>query len=208
MTTLGASPTRMPSPGDRAAIGFFMASGVGIVVWAITAAVIRISAALSDSSISVLAEFAGTPAQAPIGPNGALVEIELDRAVLSTTELPTASLVSLVISDVLAATTITLVVACLLALGTAVLRGSIFSRRNTILVSTAGIAVLIGAASTLFFANMAANGAFAAISNGEFDNVVIAVDLLPYAIGAFVVALITTAFSVGERLQRETDGLV
>ncbi|WP_439564428.1 hypothetical protein [Microcella sp.] len=208
MTTLGASPTRMPSPGDRAAIGFFMASGVGIVVWAITAAVIRISAALSDSSISVLAEFAGTPAQAPIGPNGALVEIELDRAVLSTTELPTASLVSLVISDVLAATTITLVVACLLALSTAVLRGAIFSRRNTILVSTAGIAVLIGAASTLFFANMAANGAFVAISNGEFDNVVIAVDLLPYAIGAFVVALITTAFSVGERLQRETDGLV
>lgn len=208
MTNLDASPTQVPSPGDRAAIGFFMASGLGIVVWAITATVIRISAALSDASISVLAEFAGTPAQAPIGPNGALVEIELDRAVLSTTELPTASLVSLVISDVVAATTITIVVACLLALSTAVLRGAIFSRRNTILVSTAGFAVLIGAAVTPFLSNVAANGAFAAISNGEFTNVVMSVDLLPYAIGAFVVALISTAFSVGERLQRDTAGLV
>jgi hypothetical protein len=38
--------------------------------------------------------------------------------------------------------------------------------------------------------------------------VVMAVDLLPYVLGAFVVAIIATAFSVGERLQRDTEGLV
>ncbi len=206
LTTSAAA--RTPSRGDRAGIVAFMAAGIGIIIFALTAAVLRIVDTLTSTSVSVLAEFAGTPAQAPIGAGGALVEVELDRAVLSTTELPMASLVSLLVSDIVAALTIALVVACLLALSVSVLRGVIFSRRNTRLVAAASYIGLVGAAATVFFANMAAHGAFAAISNGDFDNVIMTIDLFPYVIAAFIVALITTAFSVGERLQRETAGLV
>jgi hypothetical protein len=199
---------RTLSRGDRASIVAFMVAGVALVAWAITDAVLRISSALNSSNVSVLGQFAGTPGQAPIGPGGSLVEIELDRAVLTTSALPTASLVSLVTAETIAAATVTTVVVCLLLLSVSVLSGDIFSRRNTALVATAGITGLVGAAAAPFFSNMAANGAFAAISEREFVNVVISVEPLPYVLGAFVIALIATAFSVGERLQRDTAGLV
>lgn len=200
--------TRIPSRADTLGIWAFMVIGTGIVAWAVVGAAMRIAAALTSDEVRVLGEFAGTPAQAPIGPGGAGVEVELDRAFLFTGELPTASLVSLVLAEVVFALTVAGVVACLVLLSASTLRGQVFSRRNTRLVATAGTVGLVGAAAVPFLGNMAANGAFARISDGTFDNVVMAVDLMPFVLGAFVVAIIGTAFSVGERLQRDTEGLV
>jgi hypothetical protein len=208
MKAMSPTPRRTLSRGDRASIVVFMIAGASLVVWAIVTAALRINSALESTSVSVLGQFAGTPAQAPIGPGGSLIEIELNSAVLTTSELPTASLVSLVIAEIIAAATVAIVVACLLLLSVSILRGHIFSRRNTALVATAGITGLVGAAASPFFANMAANGAFAAISDREFDNVIFSVEPLPYVLGAFVIALVATAFTIGERLQRDTDGLV
>jgi hypothetical protein len=199
---------RIPSRSDTVGIWAFMVAGIGIVAWAVVGAVMRIAEALTSEAPRVLGEFAGTPAQAPIGPGGAPVEVELDRAFLFTDELPTASLVSLVLAEVVLALTVAVVVACLVLLSASTLRGRVFSRRNTRLVGTAGSVGLIGAAAVPFLGNMAANGAFARISDGDFDNVIMAVDLMPFVLGAFVVAIIGTAFAVGERLQRDTEGLV
>ncbi|MBM7505769.1 hypothetical protein ACFPER_01535 [Agromyces aurantiacus] len=200
--------TRLPSRADTVGIWAFMVAGTGIVAWAVVGAVLRITDALSSPEVRVLAEFAGTPAEAPIGPGGAPVAIELDRAFLFTDELPGPSLVALVLSEIAFAVSVAAVVACLLLLSASTLRGRVFSRRNTRLVATAGTAGLVGAAAVPFLANMVANGAFARISDGEFDNVLMSVDLMPFVLAAFVVAIITTAFAVGERLQRDTEGLV
>jgi hypothetical protein len=200
--------SRTPSRADAFGIWAFMAAGVGIVAWAVVGAGVRIAQALTADAPAVLAEFAGTPAQAPIGPDGAAVAVELDRAFLRTGDLPVASLVALVAADVVFALTVTVVVACLVLLSAATLRGEVFSRRNTRLVGTAGGVGLIGAAAVPFLGNMAANGAFARISDGTFSNVIMSVDLMPFVLGAFVVAIIGTAFSIGERLQRDTEGLV
>ena len=51
-------------------------------------------------------------------------------------------------------------------------------------------------------------GAFAWISERTFDNVIIAVDPVLWFGAAFIGAIVTTAFSVGDRLQRETELLV
>jgi len=198
----------IPSPSDRGAIIAFMILGAAIIVWTVVVAVRRIVEAVISPTVSVLGEFAGTPAQAPIGPGGSLVEVELDRAVLSTAELPAASLDALVIGEIAVALSVTVVIVCLLLLSTSLLRGHIFSRRNTWLVGTAGVVGLMGAAASPFFSNMAANGAFAAISDREFENVIINLDLFPYLIACFIVAIIVMTFSIGERLQRETEGLV
>lgn len=199
---------RIPSRSDSIGIWFFMIAGLGIVAWAVVTAAMRIAQALTADEVAVLGEFEGTPAETPIGPDGAPVAVELDRAFLLTDELPVASLVSLVASEVVFALTVAVVVGCLVLLSASTLRGQVFSRRNTRLVGTAGAVGLIGAAAVPFLGNMAANGAFARISEGTFDNVIMAVDLMPFWLGAFVVAIIGTAFAVGERLQRDTEGLV
>ncbi|HKH09491.1 MAG TPA: hypothetical protein VKA62_11125 [Agromyces sp.] len=199
---------RVTSRSDTVGIWAFMVAGIAIVAWAFVGAAMRIGQALTAERVPVLGEFAGTPAQAAIGPDGTSVTVELDRAFLLTDELPTASLVSLVLAEIAFALTVAVVVACLVLLSASTLRGRVFSRRNTRLVGTAGTVGLLGAAAVPFFGNMAANGAFARISEGDFDNVIIAVDPMPFVLGAFVVAIIGTAFAVGERLQRDTDGLV
>lgn len=206
-TTEPGAPS-VPSRADRIGITIFMGAGLAIIVWSIVAAVLRIIEVTSGASTQVLAEFAGTPAQAPIGPGAATVEVELDRALLSTAELPTFSMASLVLQQIAVAASIVVVVTCLLLLSRSLLKGVIFTRRNSWLVGIASIVGLLGAAAGPFFGNMAANGAFAVISDGDFENVVMTIDVLPYVLGAFIVAIIGTAFTIGERLQRDTTGLV
>jgi len=199
---------RALSTGDRFGLMFMMIAGSALAVGAVVSAIARIVEVLTAESVQVLAEFADTPALAPIGVNGADLTVELDTALLTVTDLPGTSLWSIVIQQVLMAAAVVIVVTCLLLLSRSVLRDRVFSRTNTRLVTTAGLTALLGAAAYPFFGNMAANGAFAALSDGTFDNVLMAVDVSSLLMLAFIAALASTVFTVGARLQRETEGLV
>ena len=199
---------RALSTGDRFGLMFMMIAGSALAVGAVVSAIARIVEVLTAESVQVLAEFADTPALAPIGVNGADLTVELDTALLTVTDLPGTSLWSIVIRQVLMAAAVVIVVTCLLLLSRSVLRDRVFSRTNTQLVTTAGLTALLGAAAYPFFGNMAANGAFAALSDGTFDNVLMAVDVSSLLMLAFIAALASTVFTVGARLQRETEGLV
>lgn len=193
---------------DAAALIGFMASGAIIAVWVVVTAVRRVLEVVPNRDVPVTAVFDGTPAQAPIGPDGAAVTVELATGRLTAPELPVASVAALVLEQIALVVTVLVVVGALLWLTKNIVRGSIFSRTNTALVSTAGIAGLLGFCAVPFFANMGANGAFAWISDRTFDNAVMSVDLLPLLLLAFIAALASTVFTVGDRLQRETAGLV
>ncbi|MFB9308761.1 hypothetical protein BJY17_001773 [Agromyces hippuratus] len=193
---------------DAVGLWLFMAAGAIIAVWGIAASVLRIIEIAPNADVSVLAEFDGTPADAPIGPDGAPVQVALDQAVLTVPSLPGASWAALIIQQVVSAITIGIVVVCLLLLCRAVMRNQVFSGRNTALVAVAGIAGTIGFAAVPFFGNMAANGAFARLSDGDFDNVVMSVDLMPLFFLAFIAAMAATVFTIGDRLRRDTEGLV
>ena len=203
-TTITPSITRA----DAVSLWLFMAAGAAIAVWGIAASVLRIIEVAPNRDVSVAAEFAGTPADAPIGPDGASVQVALDQAVLTVPSLPGASWAALIIQQVIGAATIGTVVVCLLLLCWAVMRNQVFSRRNTVLVAVAGFAGLIGFAAVPFFGNMAANGAFARLSDGDFDNVVMSVDPLPLVFLAFIAAMAASVFTVGDRLRRDSEGLV
>ena len=194
--------------GDAISLWIFMVAGVGIAIWAVWSAVVRIVEVLPNQDVAVPAEFAGTMADAPIGPGGAPVAIELDSAIITAPSLPAASLAALVIQQVVIAVVVVGVVVCLVWLARNVSRGIVFSRTNTVLVTTAGFVGIVGFFAVPFFGNMAANGAFAVLSDRTFDNVVISVDLFPLILLTFIAATAATVFGVGERLQRDTEGLV
>lgn len=193
---------------DAVALWIFIAAGVTIAIAATWSAVARIIDVLPNRDVSVLAQFSGTSAEAPIGVNGAPETVELDMAFVTAPSLPAASVWAVVIQQVILAAVIICVVACLAWLAHNVSRGRVFSRTNTVLVSTAGLTGLAGLFAVPFFGNMAANGAFAVVSDRTFDNVILSVDLFPLVLAAFVVGLMSTVFAVGERLQRDTEGLV
>jgi hypothetical protein len=193
---------------DAIGLWIFMATGVGIAIWAVCSAVARVIEVLPNHDVPVLAEFSGTTADAPVGVDGAPVAIELDRAVITAPSLPTASLWALVIQQVVIVVAVVGVVVCLVWLARNVSRSVVFSRTNTVLVTTAGFTGIVAYFTVPFFGNMAANGAFAVLSERTFDNVVLSVQPFPLILAAFVAALLSTVFAVGERLQRDTDGLV
>jgi hypothetical protein len=196
------------SRADAVSLWLFMIAGVVIAAWGIAAAALRIIEVVPNRDVDVAAEFVGTPAEAPIGPGGSLLPVELERAIVTVPALPGASWASLIIQQLVAATTIAVVVACLLLLCWAVMRNQVFSRRNTALVAVAGITGTIGFAAVPFFGNVAANGAFNRLSSGDFNNVVMSVDLMPLFFLAFVAAMAATVFTIGDRLRRDTEGLV
>ena len=205
---LNSSAPRLMSRADAVSMGVFMIAGIAIAAWTLIAATLRIIEVLGGGALRVYAEFAGTPAEAPIGPGGAARTIELDSGWLLTSELPAASVAALVIEQAMLAATVLTVVGCLLALTWNILCGRMFSRANTRLVTIAGLTGIAGMFIVPFFANMAANGAFATVSNREFDNVILSMDLFPFILLAFIAALASTVFGIGDRLQRETEGLI
>ncbi|WP_448263497.1 hypothetical protein [Microbacterium aurum] len=186
---------------------FFVTGAIFVIATAISA-VSNIVGLFTGSATRVFAEFAGTPAQAPIGPDGANVIVELDSAYLLADRLPFASVVALVLEQAVVVTAVATVVTALLLVMWSILRGRVFGRRNTSLIGTAATAGFAGVALAPFFGNMGANGAFATISGGDFDNVILSANLVQVFGIAFLGALGTTVFMVGDRLQRDTEGLV
>ena len=202
-----AAHERTLSRSDASALWFFIVVGVALVGVSAFFGITRIVEA-AGGRFEVPAVFEGTISQAPIGPDGAMRDVELQTAILSPTSLSVAGMGALVLEQALAVVSIATVVGCLIAVTASVLRGRVFSRRNTVLVGTAGAAGLVGLIGVPFFGNMVANDAFRSISQGTFDNVIMSVNLSHLFLAAFVVAIVSTVFTVGARLQRETDLLV
>lgn len=207
-----ASPrptARVLSPGDTSAYMGFTILGAGLAVWAVIRSVTNIVTALPNRDVRVTAPFVDTAAQAPLGPEGGIVPVKMTEGVLIAPELPVASLWALVIAEALFAVVVVTVVTLLLILVAGIIRGRIFSGRHTVLVVCAGVVSLAGLAGVPFFHNMVANGALARISDYTYERGSVQMVDLPLLFGAaFLVALASTVFTVGDRLQRDTEGLV
>ena len=199
--------TRM-STGDRVSLVAFIAAGIVLAGWSVVQAVTAILDAVGNRDVRVLAAFDGTVALVPIGPGGAMREVELATAFVTAPELPVASFAALILREVLGALTIVAIIACLTWLAVNVLRGRIFCRTNPVLVATASIGGVIAWASLALFETMVANGAIARISDRGFDNPVMSIPVQTLLLVGFASAIVATAFTVGDRLRRDTEGLV
>lgn len=205
---MSAAETYRPGRSDRVSLWAFVAVGIviaGVTLWH---AIARIVEVLPNRDVEVPGVFAGTIGQAPIGPDGAPVDVALERAVLTVPSLLDAALWALVAAQVVLAATVITVVTCLVVLIRDVTEGRIFSSGHTRLVGWAGSVGLAGYAAVPFLENMAANGGFARLSDRTFDNIVLTMDPFGLVMLAFVVAMAGTVFAVGDRLRRDTEGLV
>lgn len=203
-----ATPYR-PSRADAVGIVIFMVVGAGILLWTAIGSVGRIMRVLLGEDLPVTARFVDTRVNAPVGPGGAPVPVELDTATLTAGELPGASVVAAILEPSVMLVTVATAIVCLLLLARNILRGRVFSQGNTVLVSVAGITGIVGFSLVPMLSNMVANGAVARMSDSGFENTaVLAVEPFPVVIAAFVFAIVATAFTVGNRLQHETEGLV
>lgn len=196
------------SRGDAGALIGFCIAGVAIAAYITVFSIIRIIELVSGGRVPVLVEFVDQPVEAPLGAGGADITLELDRAIMTADRLPPIATVPGIVGQVIQILTIVVVIGCLMLLARGILAGTVFSRRNTGLVTTAGITGLLGFAAVQFFDNMLANAAVAAVTDNSVDNAVISIEPFTFVLAAFIIAVISTAFAIGDRLQRETEGLI
>ncbi|WP_156759132.1 DUF2975 domain-containing protein [Microbacterium karelineae] len=156
---------------------------------------------------TMLAPFTGEAAQVPIGPNGELREVAVESAYITAPGIPAISAASLIAAVVVTMVATLAVLACVSVLCLNIARRRIFTGTNTRALTIAALTVGIGWALSMILQTLAINGAFASISDGDYDNVLAQVNFTPL-LGVFVLGALATAFRVGERLQRDTEGLV
>ncbi|KJL23107.1 hypothetical protein [Microbacterium foliorum] len=204
-----STKTRAISLGDRGALIGFCIAGVAIAAYITVFSIIRIIELARGVDVPVLVEFIGskTPVDLPLS-TGDSISVGLDSAVITAPELPMIAIVPGIIAQIAQILTIVIVIGCLILLARSVLAGRVFSRRNTVLVATAGVTGLLGFAAVRFFDNMLANATVARITGNGVENAVISVEPFTFVLAAFVFALTSTVFVIGDRLQRDTEGLV
>ncbi|OIU88325.1 DUF2975 domain-containing protein [Microbacterium sp. AR7-10] len=205
-TREGAQAERTLSRGDTVSLALFVIAGVAIALWTVWNVAARIAELVGGGPLQVLVEFVDTRADAKVA--GTTLPVELDRAVISVEGLDAIGVVAGVLGQIAFGVTIVVVVACLIALSRNILRGRVFGKANTRLVAVGGIVGLVGAAASHFFDNMLANAAMAHAIDGPFDTAVITVEPFTFVLAAFALAVVGSVFVVGDRLQRETEGLV
>ena len=203
---VGITQERMLSRGDTAAMALFVIAGLAIVGWTIWFTIARIIELTSGHDVPVLVEFMNQQTDVQMGET--TLPVELDRGTITVDGLGAIGVVPGVIGQIAFAVTITVVVACLIVLSRNLMRGRIFSRANTAIVMTGGTTGLVGAAAAKFFDNMLANAAMAHAVDGEFDTAVMSIEPFTFVLAAFALAVIGSVFVIGDRLQRDTEGLV
>jgi hypothetical protein len=178
-------------------------AAVGTVAFAVT----RLVGILPNSGVEVLVPFVDTIASLPIGESRHGVDVEVDQAIITVSNLPGVVVAFLALAVVLDAVTILAILACSGVLCSNLMRGRAFSRTNTRLVIGSAIILVAGTGLGGFVQTMGVNGALAAIGDRSYDSFVASGSLAPYLI-ATGIAAISVAFKAGERMQRDTAGLV
>lgn len=198
-----------PSLGDRIGILIFMVAGIAIVAWSAIVAVARIYEVLLGENIQASVSLMGTTVQVPVGETGTTIPMEIDTAFVTATHLTSAAFGAAILAAVLGFAVIAAVVTCLLLLARNSLRGKIFSRGNTRLVLIAGMTALVGFGLIPVLDGMVADDIVHSISGGNFTgNALFVANPLPFVLLGFAFGIVATAYTIGARMQRETEGLV
>lgn len=199
--------SRSPDRADR--IGMYMsiflvAIGAGLTI---VSAIGRLREVASSSATPVLVPLAGETADLPLGPEGSVVQAEVETAVVHVSDPAPATLFALWAQPIWGSVFIIagLVVAAMFFLRLA--RGRAFTTGAARLAFVGAGTLLIGWFGMSMLTNMTTNGALSALSDYSYDSVIFEVSFAP-VLAVLVLAAIGTALQIGERLQRDTEGLV
>jgi len=195
------------SKSDR--IGMYATIVLGLigalsVLWATVARVLEVA---PNRDVPVLVPFSGEAAQLPIGPDRAMVSVDVDQATVIVPEPALATHFALVAQPIINGLTLLVAIALLCLFCWNLTRGRAFHRSTTRLIFAAAGTVIAGWVLGSLFTTMSVNGALSAVSEYTYDGVLFSTDFAPPVV-ALALSAIGAAFQIGERLQRDTEGLV
>lgn len=206
-------PTTAPTGltrADRFALWFFtvVTALVGVVI--LVSAVPAIAALFAETIPITLSADAEVPDNAAAAGTAHIVSGVFDRAYLSVSGIDLGPRIALALSIALSTLSSVAVAATVVALCLAILSGRPFVGSVTWLLSTASIVLIAGNLLGALFDTIAMFSIAEALNPDPMDAVfpfASEFDFAPLLIG-LVLGAVATAFQLGQKMQRETDGLV
>lgn len=200
-------PVAKPDNADR--VGLYataVAAGVGFVAVLITT-ISRLVEVAPGHNIPVTVKLEHETLPVPLGPNGSPIDGIVSEAVVNVVDPAPATLFALWAEPLTWGITwmALLVIGGMLCMRFA--RAQVFNRTTYRLVYAASAVLTAGWMFGSVFSNMTVNGALSAVSDYTYEVTRINFNLAA-VIGIIVLAAIGTAIQLGEKLQRETEGLV
>ncbi len=190
-------------------IGFYFSIlwvALGAVL-AIVAAVGRLTEVAPGTDIPVLIPLSAESASLPLGPGGAAVAVDVASATVIVPDPSAATLFALWAQPLWLVVVVCAAMALSAMFFLRLARGRAFSRGAA---SIAFVGAGLVAANWLvgfLLASMTTNGALSAISDNTYQDWTLEFGFAP-VLGVLILAATGAALQLGERLQRETEGLV
>ena len=206
MNTTETEPGTL-SRSDR--VGMYMNIGlgaiaIGITIWQV---IVRVIEVLPGRDIPVAVPLFDQTASLPIGPDGALIDVAVDHATIVVPDPAAATLFALFAHPIVSGLAIVAAIALLCMFCWRLARGRAFERSTTrIVMATLGV-VAVGWLSTSILWQMSVNGALAAVSDRTYQTDSATFEILP-VLGILGLGVVALALQMGERLKRDTEGLV
>lgn len=164
--------------------------------------------AIRNSDVNVPVNFDWSSAKVPFGEGGIDVAAAVSTGALTVAELPIAAQVSLIVAQVLRIGSAIVFIVLLYKLFSKITKGEVFSSTTIKLVDALTAAAVVFTGVALFFSNMAANSAFAQVSNYTIDNPVPSNALFTLFAALLAGCTISVFFRVGKNLADQSEGLV
>ena len=192
---------------DRIALYLSIILAAVAIVLAGWGAAQRLIEVAPGHDIPVVVPLSGEQAALPLGPDGAAMTVNVETATVVVQDPASATLFALWAEPIVQFLAIAagMVVAAMFFLRVA--RGRAFERGTAALVTIGASIVAGGGFVGSILNNMTTNGALSAVSNYTYDSVTFTADLAPF-IWILVLGAVAGALQLGERLRRDTEGLV
>ncbi len=192
---------------DRIALYLSIILAAVAIVLAGWGAAQRLIEVAPGHDIPVVVPLSGEQAALPLGPDGAAMTVNVETATVVVQDPASATLFALWAEPIVQFLAIAagMVVAAMFFLRVA--RGRAFERGTAALVTIGASIVAGGWFVGSILNNMTTNGALSAVSNYTYDSVTFTADLAPF-IWILVLGAVAGALQLGERLRRDTEGLV
>ncbi|QJW37492.1 hypothetical protein [Cellulosimicrobium protaetiae] len=196
---------------DRSDVVVTMLVAAAVVVGAAVVMVRRVAELLGDGPVPVRVELTGDEVvRAPLGPGGADVTATAGSVVVDVPHLAGLARAAALVEAVAMPTAFAVTAVCLALFCRRVVRGLAFTAATTRLVLVACLATLVAWLVQVGASVVVGGAARSALGGGDPGSGTVFVTAFPLGLLLVAIALgaVAGAMRVGERLQRDTEGLV
>lgn len=201
-------PTKSPWFTSTADLWSVLVVGAGVIVWNAVTLVLDVVRLLPNQDVPVDLLLTGAPVELPVGPGGAAVTADVATATVAVSDMPVATYVSALGATAVPPLATIGVTVCVLLLCRQMLTGRFFSGTATRLITAASLLIAGGWLAWFGFTVMASNGALALVADPAVADAARPPVSWTAIFAAMAVGALAAAFHAGERMQRDSEGLV